>query len=140
MPKRGVRQVQILWEGLEEDRQRDRRYHGGPDRAVTLYSLDLIRALQGEGHPIAPGSIGENLTIEGLDWEVLSSGTRLETGQATLELTRPASPCVKIAGSFLYGDYGRVSDKAHPGWSRWCARVVREGLARVGDEVRVTPG
>ena len=53
-------------DGLEGDRQRDLRFHGGPLRAVSLYSLELIEALQAEGHPIAPGAMGENLTMAGV--------------------------------------------------------------------------
>jgi MOSC domain-containing protein YiiM len=49
--------------GLHGDRQRDLEHHGGPLRAVCLYSRDLIESLRQEGHPIIPGAIGENLTV-----------------------------------------------------------------------------
>jgi MOSC domain-containing protein YiiM len=126
--------------GVEGDRQRDLRFHGGPDRAVTLYSFERIRALQAEGHPIAPGSIGENLTLSGLDWSALGPGTELLVGPALLQVTKAAAPCAKIAGSFLNDEFLRVSDKVHPGWSRLCARVLREGLVSVGDPVTVNGG
>ena len=48
VPKRPLPWAQVRAEGIEGDRQEDCRYHGGPDRAVCLYSLDLIEALQGE--------------------------------------------------------------------------------------------
>jgi MOSC domain-containing protein YiiM len=137
VPKRPVSSAWVLAEGLEGDRQRDRRHHGGPERAVTLFSLELVRALQAEGHPISAGSIGENLTLEGVDWSRLAAGVRIEVGEALLELTKPASPCETIGGSFVEGRFERVSEKRHPGWSRWCARVLREGLVGVGDPVRV---
>jgi MOSC domain-containing protein YiiM len=137
VPKRPVVSAFARAHGLEGDRQSDRRHHGGPDRAVTLYSLERIRALQAEGHSIAPGSIGENLTLEGMDWDGLRAGLRVEVGQALLQLTKPASPCEKIGGSFTGNAFERVSDKRHPGWSRWCARVLREGLLTVGDPVRL---
>jgi hypothetical protein len=57
--------------GVEGDRQENPIFHGGPDRAVCLYSSDLIEALQGEGHPIRPGTIGENLTLAGIDWTAM---------------------------------------------------------------------
>ena len=47
--------------GVEGDRQEHRVFHGGPDRAVCLYSSDLIEALQGEGHPIRPGTISSSM-------------------------------------------------------------------------------
>ena len=54
-----------------------------------------------------------------------------------LELTRHAGPCRNIAGSFSDGIFTRVAEKLHPGWSRFYARVLKEGTLRVGDRVRV---
>jgi MOSC domain-containing protein YiiM len=139
VPKFSRAWAQIHVSGVEGDRQEDRRYHGGPDRAVCLYSLDLIEALQGEGHPIMPGTIGENLTLHGLPWSEIRPETRLQIGEVLLEVTKAASPCQKIAGSFRDGDFVRVSQKVHPGWSRFYARVLREGPVGVGDRVVVTP-
>src|SRR4051794_14921784 len=87
VPKHPVLQARIDGSGVAGDWQRDLRYHGGPDRAVCLYSMELIEALRGEGHPIAPGSIGENLTLAGVDWRQMVPGARLRTGEALLELT-----------------------------------------------------
>lgn len=125
--------------GVDGDRQEDRRYHGGPDRAVCLYSLDLIEALQGEGHPIVPGAIGENLTIHGFDWTDIRPDARLEIGDVLLEVTRAAAPCHKIAPAFADGEFTRVSQKVHPGWSRYYARVLREGIVTTGDRVMLVP-
>ena len=140
----GVPKLQRPWarvraDGVEGDRQEDRRYHGGPDRAVCLYSLDLIEALQGEGHSIVPGSIGENLTLHGIDWSEVRQDARVEVGEVLLEVTRAASPCHKIAGAFQDGVFTRVSQKVHPGWSRFYARVLREGLVSTGDRIVLTP-
>ena len=52
------------------------KVHGGPERAVSLFSLEVIRRLQDEGHPIYPGATGENLTVAGLDWAALAAGTQ----------------------------------------------------------------
>lgn len=123
--------------GLEGDRQRDLENHGGAERAVSVYSLELIEALRAEGHPIAPGSIGENLTLAGLPWKELRPGVRLEVGEVVLEFASYAAPCQIIAASFSDGRVVRVSEKAHPGWSRLYARVVKEGTLRVGDRVRI---
>ena len=137
VPKLPRTSVAVRRTGLEGDRQRDLEYHGGPDRAVSLFSLELIEALRAEGHPIAVGTIGENLTLSGLDWKTLAPGMRLETGEVALELMSHAAPCRKIAGSFSDRVFTRVAEKAHPGWSRFYARVLKEGTLRVGDRVRV---
>ena len=123
--------------GLEGDRQRDLRYHGGPERAVCLYSLDLIRALQAEGHSIEPGSIGENLTVTDVDWARMVPGTQVEVGAVVLQLTDYAAPCSNIARSFERRQYARVNQKVHAGWSRLYARVLTEGTLRVGDALRI---
>ena len=121
--------------GLAGDRQRDLRYHGGPDRAVCLYSLDLIQALQSEGHAITPGSIGENLTVSGIEWSAMVPGAKVEVGPVVLELTDFAAPCSNIAPSFQRRQYVRVNQKVHAGWSRLYARVLAEGTVQVGDRV-----
>ena len=137
VPKRPLPECEITSRGLAGDRQRNLKFHGGPDRAVLLYSLERIRALQDEGHPVTPGTIGENLTVSGVDWDLVVPGARIEVGPVRLELTSHASPCETLAGSFLEGRFVRVSQKVHPGWSRVCARVLVGGRVKVGDPVRV---
>lgn len=87
-------------------------------------------------HPISAGSTGENLTIAGLAWEALQVGDRLAVGEvAVIEITGPAPPCNTIAASFVDGEFKRISEKLHPGWSRLYARVLTEGLVREGAQV-----
>lgn len=123
--------------GLEGDRQRDLRHHGGPMRAVCLYSLDLIQALRHEGHPIDVGGTGENLTIEGLSWSVMLPGAVVAVGEVVLTLTDFAAPCANVAGAFTNGEFKRISQKVHPGWSRVYARVENEGIVAQGDSVQL---
>lgn len=137
VPKGPVSEAQVTKDGVAGDRQRDLRYHGGPDRAVTLFSTERIDLLRAEGHPIAIGSTGENLTLSGLDWEGLGPGARLRVGEVELEITSYTSPCRNLVASFVGGDFKRIAQKVHPGWSRLCARVVEEGKVRVGDGVLV---
>ena len=140
VPKRPVEAAEVTASGVAGDAQRDLRYHGGPERAVCLFALETIRALQAEGHPIEPGHIGENLTLEGIDWAAVTPGVRLLLGEdVLLEVTRYTSPCANIRASFKGGDYARVSQTRHPGASRVYARVVRTGTVRRGDPVRLLP-
>ena len=104
---------------------------------MSLYSLDLIAALRAEGHPIAPGTAGENLTLSGLDWEDVLPGVRLRIGGVLIHVTAYASPCKSIRGSFLGGQMRRISQRINPGWSRVYARVLEEGSLRVGDPAKV---
>jgi MOSC domain-containing protein YiiM len=137
VPKMPVLEAVVTREGIIGDVQRDLRYHGGPERAVSIYSLDLITALRHEGHPIAPGTAGENITVSGVDWSLLVPGRELHIGEVRLAVTGYASPCENIRGSFATSDFTRISQKVHPGWSRVYTRVVTPGTIRPGDPVRL---
>src|SRR5262249_24993199 len=80
LPKMPVLEATISETGVEGDRQRNRSLHGGPDRAVCLFSLEIIERLQDEGHSIQPGSAGENLTLAGVEWEKLLPGMHICIG------------------------------------------------------------
>jgi MOSC domain-containing protein YiiM len=139
VPKLPVPEALVATFGLFGDSQNDKKHHGGPDRAVCLFSLERIRALQEEGHPIGTGTTGENLTISGLDWDLVVPGSRVEIGDAILEVTNYTTPCRTIRESFTDQKFMRMSQKHYPGWSRVYARVLREGMIRPGDEVRLSP-
>jgi len=136
VPKLPVPAARISRDGVEGDWQRDRRYHGGPERAVSVWSLEVIEALRAEGHPVVPGGAGENLTVTGLDWSAVRPGARLQlAGGVELEVTSFAAPCPIIRANFSGGDFDRVSDKRHRGSSRVYCRVLREGAISAGEGV-----
>jgi MOSC domain-containing protein YiiM len=137
VPKQSVFEAFVAADGVEGDRQRDRRLHGGSDRAVLLYSLEVIQALQREGHSIAVGAAGENFTVGGIDWPDLRPGQEVEVGSVRLQITKYAAPCANIAHLFINHDYTRISQKRYPGWSRLCARVIVEGIVRMGDPIKL---
>lgn len=139
VPKTAVAEAEVSWRGLRGDRQDDSRHHGHPWQALCLYSSDVILALQREGHPIALGAAGENVTLSGIDWTVLRTGQRLDVGEVVCELTVPATPCEKNAQWFAGGDFLRMSHRRHPGWSRWYAAVVRPGTIRPNDPAVLAP-
>ncbi len=136
VPKRAVDSADVTVNGVSGDRQRDTVHHGGPDRAVCLFSLEVIEGFQSEGHPIQPGFAGENLTVSGIDWDLVVPGQRLSVGPAVeLEITSYTAPCATNADWFKDGKFGRMSQSRHPGESRVYARVLREGTVTVGDGV-----
>ena len=138
VPKRPVSEAYVTKNGLRGDVQGDLRYHGGPERAVSLFSLEVIERLRVEGHAIAPGTPGENVTIAGLAWALVVPGARLEfEGGVVLEVASYCVPCGKIRGSFAEGKTQRINQEDHPGESRVYARVVAEGEVREGEPVRV---
>jgi MOSC domain-containing protein YiiM len=138
VPKRPVADVLVHWGGLDTDWQKNRRHHGGPDRAVCLYALERIEALRAEGHPIMPGSVGENVTTVGLDWTRIVPGVRLRLGTTcVLEITSFTVPCRTIRHAFADGRSERIGEDQHPGWSRVYARVLAEGTVHTGDVIHL---
>ena len=136
MPKRAIAEARVGRFGLDGDAHRDGEHHGGPDRAVCLFALEQIEALQREGHPVVPGALGENVTVEGIDWSLVEPGAQLRLGpEVVLEITKYTSPCLNIRTAFRGGDFARVSQKKNPGWSRVYARVLADGVIRPGDAV-----
>lgn len=140
VPKRRITDAKVSLSGLETDAQNNTKHHGGPERAVSVYSLERIRALQLEGHPIDIGTAGENVTVEGIDWDLVVPGARLRLGEAViLEVVAFTTPCKTIRESFVDGNFPRISHKIYPGWSRVYARVLSEGEIRSGDVVELSP-
>lgn len=140
VPKGRVNGAQVSRLGLLGDAQNDKKHHGGPERAVCVYSMDRISALQREGHPIDAGTAGENVTVEGVDWDLVVPGVRIKLGEeVVLEVASFTTPCKTIKASFIDERFVRISQKLHPGWSRVYARVLVEGRIRSGDRVEVVP-
>ena len=139
VPKRRVTDAKVSRLGLLMDAHNDTKSHGGPERAVCVYAIERIRALQAEGHPIDMGTAGENVTIEGIDWELVVPGARIRLGdEVLLEVASFTTPCKTIRDSFTDGRFVRISQKLHPGWSRVYTRVLSEGEIRFGDTVELT--
>lgn len=140
VPKQARRTATVGTLGILDDVQRNTKVHGGPDRALCLYSLERIEALQQEGHPIYPGTVGENITISGLDWDAVVPGARIQLGAVLTEVTGFASPCNNIRHSFANENFKRISEKHHPGWARAYVRVLLPGEISVCDPVSFDTG
>jgi MOSC domain-containing protein YiiM len=142
VPKKRIAEALLGPLGLAGDDHDDKEDHGGPDRALCLYSIERLRVLQAEGHPVEPGSMGENITLQGLDTAELRPGDRLAIGETEIEVSSYTTPCKTIAGAFIDGGFSRVLQQRHPGDSRLYARVLRGGRIRTGDPVQrlVSPG
>jgi MOSC domain-containing protein YiiM len=138
VPKHAITSGQVTRRGLKGDRQADLRAHGGPERALCLWSLEVIAKLCGEGHDLVPGAAGENVTVMGLEWERIVPGSRIRVGETVvLEITGYTTPCWKNARWFKDGDFSRMDHDLHPGDARLYARVIEEGPIAQGDRVEL---
>lgn len=135
IPKHPVAQARITTNGIEGDRQRF-RFHGGVNRAVCIFSTADYSSLQRDGvTAVAPGSYGENVLIDGLDFAAMRPGERLQLGaEVVIELVDVREPCGTL----------KSVDKRFPnlmlGRSGFVCRVTREGLLREGDPVTAVKG
>src|ERR1700755_3406914 len=84
MPKLPVRAAKVTRDGLEGDWQKNRKYHGGPNRAGCIFSEERYEWLRDKGIDLKCGSVGENFTTRGLDLNQLNKGDRLRVGEACL--------------------------------------------------------
>ena len=140
VPKTAVPEAEVTPLGLVGDGHKASDIHGGPDKAVCLWSLEVIDVLRQEGHNLAPGYAGENVTISGLDWPQVVPGLRLQLGQEVLlEVVSYTTPCRKNMRWFADKKYSRMHQKHYPGSSRVYARVLQPGKIRSGDAVAIAP-
>ena len=139
VPKLPIESAEVGRRGVVGDVQAARVHHGRPWQALCLWSAEVIERLATDGHPITPGSAGENVTIAGLDWGALRAGTVIDLGAVRCQLSAPAVPCSKNARWFSDGDVGRIHHDRNPELTRWYASVLTPGSVAVGDDVVVSP-
>ena len=122
-------------EGLEGDIQVDRKNHGGPDKAVYAYSLENLRYWSNHRKEAdyAPGHMGENLTLEGLDDHAVFIGDQFQMGSAIVEVTQPRVPCFKLGIRMQKPQF--VGEFLTSGRTGFYLRVMQEGLIETGDAV-----
>jgi MOSC domain-containing protein YiiM len=136
MPKTPVLVARVTAAGVGGDWQKNRKVHGGPDRAICLYSEELYAWLNEEGFKVRNGDLGENFTTRGLDLQKLSRGDRLHVGGddgCTIEITKVREPCFQLK------KWGADLPGMILGRSGWVARVVRDGIVKPGDPVAAVP-
>lgn len=109
-------------------------------RQVHLLQRELLDELAVEGHEVAPGELGENVTTDGIDLLALPRGTRIRLGDsAEVELTGLRNPCVQIE-RFQPGLMKRLIRRDAAGTHRRAgvmAVVVEGGVVRAGDAISV---
>lgn len=138
VPKLPVESVEVTWPGVVGDRQEDRANHGRPWQALCLWSTEVIDGFRAQGHPLAPGLAGENITLTGFDWSRMRPGVQLQLGDVRAEVSAYAVPCRKNAAWFTGGRFDKMHHKHGP-ISRLYATVVEPGRIAIGDPVLLEP-
>lgn len=141
LPKRAVPSLQISSEGAEGDynRYRAKQLGGDPDQAILVVTEEVLEQLNREGWPVAPGDLGENLTLGGIAEACLVPGAKLTIGGVRLEVTKPCEPCTELH-SLPYVGKARGSEFVKTMVDRrgWYARVLAPGVVAVDAAVQVT--
>jgi MOSC domain-containing protein YiiM len=107
--------------------------HAGrdPGRQVSLFAVETLREIRSEGFEVSAGSLSANIFTENIDLDSLNPGVRLRIGEAVVEIAEARKPCRSITRidnrlpKRLFGQCGQVG------------RVIKSGLAQVGDEVEI---
>lgn len=126
--------VEVHATGLAGDRQADPAHHGGPDKAVYAYAVEDLRWWTDTvGRPMPPGTVGENLTVSGLEVTGAVIGEQWQVGTAVLEVSEPRTPCWKLGMAMADRHFPRAFAAARrPGVM---LRVLRPGVLQAGDAV-----
>ena len=136
IPKFPVDEAFVGELGLEGDAHRY-RMHGGPRRAVLLFSVEDYARLAADGVVARmPGAYGENLLTEGLELAALAPGERLAVGgELVLEVDAVRVPCKTLRAidprfpALMVGRSGRLCAVVRPGRVRAGLAIERLGAA-----------
>ena len=123
--------------GIEGDQQADRRWHGGPDKALHQFAqgsyAKLIARFPSLAGIAVPGSLGENLSCPELDEHSACLGDCWRVGTAEVQICQPRNPCTKIDARFDLP--GVATFIARQRLTGWYLRVLQAGEAAVGDSL-----
>ena len=137
VPKLPVDALSVTITGCLGDKQNDLKHHGGPDKAVCILQNCIIENLQSKGHPIMPGSTGENLLLDGCDIGEIYPGSIIKFEQLEIEITQDAPPCKTISNSFTDGNFNLISHRKYPQFTRWYGKVIKEGKLNIDEEFEI---
>ena len=133
--------------GLVGDEQADLSVHGGIAKAVYAYPKEhyafwqTVRAqarvsLWDETLP--PGSLGENLTLEGVLEEQLWIGDRLRLPNCVLAVSEPRFPCFKFDAAMGFSHASKMMVQS--GYCGSYLTVIEPGTVSAGDSIELLPG
>ncbi len=133
--------------GLEGDEQADPTVHGGPAKAVYAYPAAhyaFWRTVRAQARvslwdeELPPGSLGENLTLDGLVESQVWVGDRLVFADCELAVSEPRFPCAKFAAVMGFAQAPKLM--AQSGWCGFYLAVVQPGRIAAGEAFTLVPG
>ena len=140
-------QIPVMPLGLMGDEQADLSIHGGLEKAVYAYPSEHYAfwqdarrqaGLGGIDDSLPHGSLGENLTLEGLLETGVWAGDVLKFPGCELRVTLPREPCYKFNAAMGFGRASRLM--AQTGFCGFYLAVQTPGTLRAGDSFEVIAG
>ena len=139
--------VAVMPLGLLGDEQADLSIHGGLEKAVYAYPSEhyafwraarLAAGVSGIDDRLPHGSLGENLTLEGLLEVDVWAGDVLKFAHCELQVRVPREPCYKL--NTALGFTGAVRLMAHSGFCGFYLSVLTPGTLAAGEAFELLPG
>lgn len=134
-----VAPVAVGLEGLDGDRQADRRVHGGPEKAVHYFPAEhyahLAARVPALAAALVPGVLGENLSARGLTEDAVCLGDVFAAGSCRLQVSQPRNPCWKINHRLDHAGLSRII--ADDGCTGWYFRVLTPGELAPGEVLQL---
>ena len=133
--------------GLTGDEQADLSVHGGLSKAVYALPSEHLPWWQAQRQTrgatmfeetLAPGYLGENLSLQGLLEQDLFIGDRLDFGDVVLRVTQPREPCSKF--NAVMGYALAAKDMVLSGRCGFYLAVDKPGNLQAGTRFVVMPG
>jgi MOSC domain-containing protein YiiM len=133
--KQSVEQVSMDELGIIGDIQADKRFHGGPEKALHQYALSSYEKII-KRYPILhkkakPGMIGENLSATDMNEHNVCIGDIYKVGSSLLQVSSPRIPCWKIDAKFKQPDLHQFISLHR--LNGWYYRVLQPGNMRLND-------
>lgn len=120
--------------GLVGDEQADRRWHGGPDKAVCVYPAEHYRYWSRVlGRPLPAGAFGENVPTKDLCECDVHLGDTFALGSAVVQVSMPRRPCYKIGLVHSRRDMPLLVQST--GRTGFYLRVLQPGEVTAGDRI-----
>ena len=131
------RALQLEKNDVKGDSVMDRKFHGGIDKAVYLYSEDHYPFWKGKYSNVEwiYGMFGENLTVKNCNEKSILIGDTYEVGNAIIQVSQPRQPCFKLGIRFNSQEV--VKDFIQQSFSGVYFRIIKEGKVKQGDRFKL---
>lgn len=126
--------LRLLKSGFEGNGVADLRHHGGPDKAVCVYSSAHYPHWEDTlGIRLPAAAFGENLTLSDLYEDDICIGDIFQLGTAVVQVSQPRQPCSTLAARYGRSDFVKLV--VDSGYTGCYFKVLEEGIVREGDEL-----